>query len=74
MIDIVELYRKIWTLADELAEKETGQFPKNPPPIRKRAAGSFVAIKQSREEYKDSRRDRHVMEMMSILRTEEEEE
>jgi len=73
MKDIVGVFREIWKVADELAEEETVQFEKLP--YKKRVMvetsdeGSDKCgfIELNRTEYKDDKRQKHILEMLSML-------
>ena len=52
---LVDEFSKIWELADTLAEKETLQFEKLP------------YKDMNRTQYKDEGREKHILEMLSIL-------
>lgn len=71
-VDLTDEFRKIWTLADELAEEETQQFMKAPYEKRMRntnpeGRAAFVYRKIGRTEYKDEARLKHVLEMLSMV-------
>jgi len=74
-MDVVNVFRKVWKAADELAEKETVQFEKLPYEKKEivELEGSEEGVtkceykKISRTEYKDNKRQEHILEMMELL-------
>jgi hypothetical protein len=72
VFSIAEEYDKIWKKADELAEQETAQYELHPythvVQVEK-ADGSVVVShrKYARGEYKDDKRQHHLLDMLSVL-------
>jgi len=73
MEDVVGVFREIWKAADELAEEETVQFEKLP--YKKRVIvetsdeedTGYEFVELNRTEYKDDKRQKHILEMLSVL-------
>lgn len=64
-------FRKIWELANELAEKETQQFGEHPyKMLQKTNVNGKVELtlqEVSKTQYKDEKRQEHILEMIGIL-------
>ena len=68
---ITEEFRKIWELAEELAEKEVQQYNKAPYEITEKVPGicgkvKFVYRRQSPTEYKDKARQNLIVGMVAL--------
>ena len=68
----IEDFRKIWTVAEEMAELDTVQFVKKPYMKTIQVGSSKDAkfmkrVPISRTEYKDKARDKYIQEIMSLI-------
>lgn len=70
-LDVASEYKKIWEMADELAEKEAKEFEKKPfeKPITVLVKGKETVrwVEEDRTWFKHEQRTKHIIDMLELF-------